>query len=467
MKKPVSHFLILVIAVLAGQVVVGDPYAKSQGSWGQPYADQWALQKIGLESLGSERKLETPDYRPIVAVIDTGLDYFHPDMPRENVWRNSKEVPNRKDDDGNGYVDDLIGWNFVDNDNNPWDWVGHGTHVSGVIAAARGNGEGIAGVHPNAIIMPLKAMNLGGRGYSTRIAEAVYYAVQHGADIINLSMAVNARSRREEAAIDYAVAQGVLVVAAAGNEGQDVSAYGPASFGSVLTVAATDHNNERAPFSNFGQAVDISAPGEDILSLRAARTDFVRVMGSPGYGWGDNYVGENANYYRASGTSFAAPFVSGAAALLLSANPQLTPRELTRVLKNSARDIGVPGVDQNTGYGLLDVTAALAADPAFYITANIDRVEVAQIQDQLALRVIGTADSDRMSRAELFVAPGNIDEAKEWIKIERPLRSRITADRLFDVPAQQFTGRSTWTLRLVVEHENGQQREARFVLNLG
>jgi subtilisin family serine protease len=150
-----------------------DPLYTSRGSWGQAYDDQWALKRV-MDGAEGPRAGGTP---VIVAVIDTGIDYRHPDLARERIWRNARERDNGIDDDDNGYVDDLIGWDFANGTNNPWDDSGHGTHVAGVIAATTGNGLGIAGLSDAVHILPLKVLNVFGRGRSAGVADAIYYAV--------------------------------------------------------------------------------------------------------------------------------------------------------------------------------------------------------------------------------------------------------------------------------------------------
>ena len=399
------------------------PYLDTRGSWGQAYEDQWGLKRIGLGAAPPPAPAGAP---VIVAVIDSGLDYFHPDLRGDSIWRNPKEIVNGKDDDGNGYVDDVIGWDFADNDNDPFDFTGHGTFVAGVIAASPLNGAGVLGVNPNVQIMPLRVMNSIGRAYSTRTAAAIYYAVQNGAKIINLSLAVPQLSVSEKRAVDYAAGKGVLVIAAAGNDGRDVKDYSPASLENVITVAATDPQDRRAGFSNFGGAIDIAAPGVDILSLRARQTDFMLFAGVKGYKPGANFVGAPENrYYRADGTSFAAPFVAGVAALILSARPTLTAAEVRRMLLQSARDIDQPGVDGNTGYGLLDAKAALAADPAFFVEASISGLSVVKKDDGQYVRVTGTAAADRFKEARIEIGEGENPSA--WQAVGTPLQASVNA----------------------------------------
>ena len=193
-----------------------DPHYQASGSWGQEFDDQWALKS---QRVYADIAPADPENKIIVAVIDTGLDYTHEDLAAEKIWRNPAETKNGRDDDGNGYVDDLIGWNFVDHSNNPWDLSGHGTHIAGVIAACTNNGIGIAGVSSSATIMPLKVANFVGQAQSANVAAAIYYAVDHGARIINLSLGSELVTDLERRAAEYARERDVLIVVSAGNRG--------------------------------------------------------------------------------------------------------------------------------------------------------------------------------------------------------------------------------------------------------
>lgn len=446
-----------------------DPLYHARGSWGQPYEDQWALKRIGFTPPGSGTSawdlVKTKATHPvIVAVIDTGLDFFHPDLNRESIWRNQKEHPNGIDDDNNGYVDDLIGWNFVDRDNNPWDNSGHGTHLAGIIAAATDNREGIAGINPSVKIMPLKVMNFIGRGRSSGIAEAIFYAVQHGARVLNLSLGGERLSKTEQLAIDYAHQKGAVIVVAAGNVGSDTADYGPAGLQNVITVAATDQENKRVGFSNWGQAVKIAAPGLDILSLRARRTDFVLVSGAKDYQPGTAFVGPEARYYRASGTSFSAPFVSGVASLLLARNPKLTNIQVERMLLMSADDVEVPGWDQYTGAGRLNAVKALTADPDWYLLARVTAVQPVQEKGRTVIQVLGTAASSNLKGYTLELGKGKRPDT--WRQIGRLQKAEVQEGLLGTIPVREITSRGTWTIRVVAEDRTGNQREARGTLTV-
>ncbi len=278
----------------------------------------------------------------VVAVIDTGLDYNHEDIVG-NVWTNPGEIPgNGIDDDNNGYIDDVRGWDFVNGDNDPFDDNDHGTHVSGTIAAVGNNGIGVAGVNWSARIMPLKFLNARGSGTTADAISALDYAVMMGARISNNSWGGGAFSQALYDAIAAAQAAGHLFVAAAGNDGvdTDVTPSYPASYDldNIVSVAATDDNDALASFSNFGAVtVDLGAPGVSILSTTPANT-----------------------YSSFSGTSMATPHVSGVAALLLAEDPALDVVSLKQAILDSVDPIAALAGITVTG-GRLNAANALAS----------------------------------------------------------------------------------------------------------
>ncbi len=449
------------------QAAPNDLYFAGAGAWGQSHDDQWGLKRIGLTAdPQSAWSLLGPDPRPVVvAVIDTGLDWNHLDFDWRNLWRNPKETPgNGADDDGNGYVDDVIGWDFLAGANTPWDHDGHGTLVAGIIAAAGNNGVGIAGVNPHARIMVLKALNAFGQTRASYIAKAIVYAADNGARIVNLSVGGESLTRIEQTAIAYARSKGVLIIVAAGNEGVEVGTFGPAGAEGVLTVAATNLDDSHPAFSNWGPEIDLAAPGVDILSLRARRTDTVLGIAGVAYEARSAYVGEDSRYYRVSGTSFAAPFVAGVASLVLSKQPELTLEQLETVLTQSAEDIQTPGVDQFSGAGLIDARRALSLDPSFSIEAAITGVEVVALADGPAVSVRGTAGADAFKSAKLEIGKG---EAPAEFTPTGVTVTPVAGGPLGAIPAGQFRGAAVWTIRLIVTHANGETREARFVLDVG
>src|SRR5262249_11565776 len=269
----------------------------------------------------------------VVALIDSGLDWNHRNIAWANIWLNPNEIAeNSIDDDKNGYVDDVIGYDFHERDNKPWDYDGHGTFVAGIIAGSWNDEDGIAGINPFSRLMILKAINNFGHSRASYLAEAITYAANNGARVINLSVGGKEVTSIEQAAIDYAYAKGVVIVVAAGNEGINVGNYGIAASEKVLTVGSTRVDDQHAVFSNWGQ-VTVPAPGLDILSLRAGRTDTMLGVEGAKYTAEAAFVGADKRYYRASGTSFSAPMVSGLASLMIANDPSLTNRQVMNIIK--------------------------------------------------------------------------------------------------------------------------------------
>jgi subtilisin family serine protease len=450
----------------AGAGAEPPPAAVSSASGkSQPYAPRWWREHIGLDDAPEAgRREHCADPQPVtVAVIDTGVDYLHPDLPRTQLWVNAAERLNGLDDDHDGYVDDLIGWNFVDGDNNPWDDSGHGTLVAGLIAARAGAAS--PGVNPAARIMALKVLNALGYGRSSDLAAAVDFAVAHGARVINLSLGAAELGDVGRRAVRRAIEAGTLVVVAAGNGGRDTDGFGLADLDGVLTVAATGPDDRRARFANYGRAVKLAAPGVDVLGLRARGSDLIAFSGASAYRAGAAIVGAEGRYYRASGTSFAAAIVSGAASLVISCRPALTGVEAGRVLVQSARSTGAAGVNLLTGYGVLDVRAALAADPKFWIQAEIDSVKLAGDPPSPTLRVSGSADASEFQGARLRAAPADFPD--DWIELGAPLTAAVHAAPLVEVDTRLLRGPRRWILQLVTVGAGGRSREARFGVDLG
>lgn len=434
-------------------------YFVSQGSWGQQYPDQWGLKRIGFDATPhSAWRLVKRNAQPVVvALIDTGLDWNHRNIDLENLWRKPKANA------GNG-AENVIGWDFFDHDSNPWDYDGHGTFVAGILAASWKDKAGIAGINPFARLMVLKAVNNFGHSRVSYIAEAIAYAADNGARVINLSLGGKESTAVAQAAIDYAYAKGVVIVVAAGNDGADVSKFGITGSDKVLTVAATGFDDQRAVFSNYGK-ISVAAPGLDILSLRARRTDTMLGIEGAKYTAGGAFVGDDKRYYRASGTSFSAPLVSGLASLMIANDPSLTNKQVMNIIKSTARDVGTPGVDQFTGYGLIDAVAALKAPKDYFLLAGINRVEVVQKAGAQAVRVHGTADANALGSAQLEIGQG--ENPATWTPVGAAKKSAGPDDVLGDIPGASFKGSQTWQIRVVVMHKDGAKREARFNLKLG
>lgn len=263
--------------------------------------DQWALEIMNVSAFW--KKYTTGDNKILVAVVDTGVNYLHPDL-QNNLAINTKEIPNNGiDDDGNGFIDDYYGWDGAKNIGDPMDKIDHGTHVAGIIGASTDNGIGVAGINWNVGIIPVKFIDDQGGGSTESAIRSIDYAVARGVKIINASWGGSDESPLLQEIINRCQSKGILFVAAAGNETADndkVPLY-PANFplDNIISVASIDLHKDLSWFSNWGEkTVDVAAPGESIIST----------VGGIGYGYKD-------------GTSMATPQITGAAALLWSAHP--------------------------------------------------------------------------------------------------------------------------------------------------
>lgn len=351
----------------------------------------------------------------LVAVIDTGIDYEHPDLAG-NIFENRLEIAdNGIDDDHNGLVDDYQGWDFagdtitvldVIGDNDATDDFGHGTHVAGLVAAVNNN-IGIAGYPASVKILPIKIFP---NGFQSVASAAIIYATDMGADVINMSWGFPFESGILLEVLRYARSRGVIPVAAAGNFGDSRRLF-PAAFEESFTVGATNSDGYMTDFSSYGSSLDISAPGRNILSLRAAGTDMY-APGEPGI----RIIAEN--YMVADGTSMSAPIVAGAAALLKSFHPGLSAEQIIDALEQSADDLvdpwgtgedNFPGYDTLSGWGRLNIGRALNAvlQPAAYITNPHDN---AVIFDEVAIGVGTTGSYDGPLDLYLREGVGH----KEW-----------------------------------------------------
>ncbi|MFO0099721.1 MAG: S8 family serine peptidase, partial [Aphanizomenon sp.] len=265
--------------------------------------------------------IQTGNPNLVIGVIDTGVDYNHPDLVG-NIWTNPGEIANDGiDNDNNGYIDDIRGWDFAYNDNNPSDVDGHGTHVSGTIAGKGNNGVGVTGVAWNAKIMPLKFLDDTGSGSTSGAISAINYATAKGVKLTNNSWGGGGYSQALYDAINAAGQQGALFIAAAGNESSntDILPAYPASYNlaNIISVASTTNTDGLSSFSNYGlTSVDLGAPGSGIYSTLP-----------------------NNSYGTYSGTSMASPHVAGAAALVWSQNPTWTAQQVKNALMNTGDSI--------------------------------------------------------------------------------------------------------------------------------
>lgn len=335
---------------------------------------RWFFTAINAEKAWD---VETGKASVVVAVLDSGVKLDHPDLVGR-IWTNPRENPsNGIDDDRNGYIDDVHGWDFVglapgggpnltgrnnpdivagdtssgngldeDGDDVPDGGVPHGTMAAGLIAAATNNNTGVASTAWGVTILPVRILDPEGNGYTADVADGMIYAAANGAQIISLSSG-GTYSMTEEQAVNSAHDEyGITIIAAAGNSGNGSVDY-PAALPNTIAVGASAHANPnaRASFSSWGPQVDLVAPGEDIFST------FVEP------------VTAQATYEAASGTSFSTPLVAGVAALMLSINPQLAPDHLRSILRATAQRLPDDPIAGPTwaGYGMVDAYAAVSA----------------------------------------------------------------------------------------------------------
>ncbi|HAT03306.1 MAG TPA: hypothetical protein DCS29_00825 [Candidatus Magasanikbacteria bacterium] len=364
MFKKIHAYIFLILIIISAYF----PFPAMAKIPNDPYALQWAYNDLGIYDAWDKT---TGSKDVVVAVIDNGFDMFHPDL-RDNVWKNESEIPDNKlDDDHNGYVDDVYGWNFLDYTNDPRpDVLGldaasqeegiynHGTIVAGIIGAKGNNGRDGAGVNWDVKLMNLKVLGNDGVGDLAPLAEAIYYAVDNGADVINVSMVGSGEVDDVIEAVTYAYDHGVFVAAAAGNNltylnespRYPICADNDTTIEKVVGVSAIDEGHHLAIFSNSGsQCIDITAPGVGIKStLFFSPLDALYDTYSVDEGW--------------DGTSFATPFLSGAAALIKSLQPLWKAPELIRALTSTVQH--TPGQDEVVyanlfGAGLLQIDKAI------------------------------------------------------------------------------------------------------------
>jgi thermitase len=335
---------------------------------------QWGLNNTGQDGGTTDKDINAPAAWDIVgstpgvkvAVLDSGVDYMHEDL-NANIDKINSGLPVVAGNTNNN----INGYNFCATDdctgignNNPTDNYGHGTHIAGVIAAVGKNGKGVIGTCPNCKIMPLKVIDSTGAGTVTSITSGIYYAIDNGAKVINLSLgAAGISSQSMRSAIALAVSRNIIVVASGGNCGgsnfaQNGCSYQnepvfPALDQNVIAVASIDRAGARSSFSNSNDYISVTAPGSSILSTLPIGKN---IDGSCG---DSNFGTANDGYGYCSGTSMSAPFVAGAAGLFKSIYPSTSKVEFLQAVGNTAKDIGTNGKDNSFGYGIVDSAAVV------------------------------------------------------------------------------------------------------------
>ena len=378
------------------------------------FTEQWALHNTGQDGGTPDADIDAPEAWDIetgspdvvIAIVDTGVDYNHEDLA-DNIWYDNQGNP---------------GYDFVNDDNDPSDDYGHGTHCAGIAAAVTNNGEGIAGVCWNCKIMPIKSLNNKGGGYNDDLAEGILYAADNDADIISMSWGGNSYSNLIRDALDHANSKGVVLVASAGNGFNHIKSY-PAGYDNVIAVAATDNNDNKADFSNYGYWIDVAAPGVHIYS--SLPRPYI-------YGWMD-------------GTSMACPHVAGLAALLLSKNECINlPGMVKTLIVNTADPISS---DEYIGGGRINAYQALLREPAIAILDGFsDWSDVKGIID-----INGWAWSDAFKN--YTIAYGRGGEPDSWTEIK--YSTSLVQDDVLAVLDTTGLNEGLYTIRLTVVCNDG------------
>ncbi len=432
------------------------------------YKDQWYLKTINADkawNLASGKDV-------LIGVVDTGIDFYHPDL-KNRLWINNKEDLNRNgkfepwsdtllidgvfgdlngiDDDGNGYIDDIIGFDFVNQYNNnlgdwsefdpvPFDEHGHGTLVSGLIVAEQNNNFGITGLAYNSRLVTLRAFDFSGNGQSDNIASAIVYAALNKIKIINLSFGENFYSPILHDAIIFAKTMGCVVVASSGNNGWDRPHF-PSDYEEVISVGSSNANNRRDQLSNYGNRLDLLAPGTNIITTSI-----------------------NADFRQVSGTSMAAPLVSASAALLIELNPDLNPDEIKGILKSTATDIYTIGWDRESGSGILNVSNALHfAHPSELFVSHPENNSYFSKSNIQSLSIIGTITNPLFDYYQVFI--NDESKAEVWDTLTTKIYHQIFKDTICIIDLNNKKN-TNYVVRIVNALKNNRFLEKRFSFSI-
>lgn len=395
------------------QAFTSDPYYGYQWNFGGPASGGIGMDQAWPISTGTGA---------IVAIVDTGIAYEN-----YGTYAKAPDLANTR------FVQ---GYDFVNNDTHANDDNSHGTHVAGTVAQSTDNGIGVAGVAYDASLMPVKVLNKSGSGTYAAIALGIRYAADNGAKVINMSLGGTAGSTTLESALAYAYGKGVTIVAAAGNDGTGTISYPAAYDKYVIAVGATRYDKALAAYSNYGQSLDLVAPGGDTS------------VDQNGDGYGDGILQNTFNpstkvptafgYYFFQGTSMATPHVAGVAALVIAHGNAVTPDQVRSALQESALDLGSAGWDSTYGYGLLDAAAAL--DWGGMVVPNtapvaLDQTVTTSVDTPKAITLTGTdADGDTLA----------------YSIVTDPQKGTIsgTAPNITYTPDPDYTGSDSFTFKV-------------------
>lgn len=413
---------------------------------------QWALNKIkALDAWDITQG--SPNI--LLAVIDTGIEYNHPDLKNKiflnqgerGIDQNGRDKhSNGIDDDNNGFIDDFMGWDFTDRfgfpfdssagdyldwDNNPFDDHGHGTYIAGIAGAETNNISGIAGAAPNVKILNIRAFDPNGYGEEDDVAAAILYAVLMNAKVINMSFGDNSFSMVLRDVIRYAHSQNLILISSAGNSASSAPHY-PSGYSEVICVGNSTINDVVAASSNWGSTIDLVAPGTNILT-----------------------TGKNNNYLSINGTSASAPFVSAAAALILSRS-NFSNEEVKQILKSTTDDIGESGWDLKSGAGRLNIFRALSVLAPSIVKFDFPKMDYSTYSD--SLNITATILSAYFKSFDLQFGVGT--NPKSWTKLIENGLNQFDIKQIYSLNLRNLKD-TTYTLRIIVNQNNGRTLEER------
>lgn len=415
-------------------------------------AQQWALNKIKAIDAWD---ITQGNQNILLAIIDTGIDYLHPDL-KNKIFLNQGEIGldnlgkdkrfNKIDDDGNGFIDDYMGWDFTDRfgfpfdstagdyldwDNDPFDDQGHGTYISGIAGAQTNNNIGIAGAAPNIRILNIRAFDPNGYGEEDDVAAAILYAVLMNAKVINMSFGDNSFSMVLRDVIRFAYSQNLILISSAGNSGSSAPHY-PSGYSEVICVGNSTINDAVAPSSNWGSTIDLVAPGTNVLT-----------------------TAKNNNYLAINGTSASAPYVSAAACLILSRS-NFSNEEVKQILKSTTDDIGESGWDLKSGAGRLNIFRALSVLAPSLVKFDFPKMDYSTFSD--TLNIVATILSAYFQSFDLQFGVGT--NPKNWTKLIENGLNQFDRKQIYSLDLRNLKD-TTYTLRIIVNQNNGRSLEER------
>lgn len=441
------------------------------------YPTQWSLSYLNIKKAWEK----ATGKGIIVGVIDTGIDFTHPDLQGQ-LWINSDEDINHNglfeawsvteersgqtgdldgiDNDGNGYADDVIGYDFVnvtdrnvgddqDPDPIPYDEQSHGTSVAGIISATHGNDIGISGMAYDSRIMTIRAFDVSGAGESDDIAAAIMYAVVNGAKVLNFSWGEQYASPLMHDVIKFAYVNNVTMVSSSGNNNWYQQHF-PSDYEEVISVGGVSDKLVKTGSSNYGNRIDLLAPGQAIPCLEP-----------------------NSGYKLKSGTSVAAPHVASAVAMLLEKNPNLTPQEVRFILKSSATDDSeIPGWDPFFGAGILSINRALESNSLGSVTITYpEHNSSIDLSSTDSLAIIGTVSHPLMRSYSVYIRKSinpfnepdfrSNEKFEEWTLVSGRHYNQVVNDTIATI-SKSFFKDSIYTVRLKIDLINNSTYEQRF-----